>query len=106
MERGCSKEKSGVTEGLIVVDNKIEVEGTRTICSKAGCNDKDGTDPEDFPTVVVGENEVVTAAILVENDDEVDEIVIGIQFEGDAEDSATTLNTLQMTMLALFLSYF
>ena len=93
-----------MTEGLIVVDNKIEVEGTRTICAKTGCNDKDGTDPENFPTVVVGENEVVTAPILVE-DDEVDEIVIAIQFEGDAEDSVTTLNTLRMIILVFFFSY-
>ena len=36
-------------------------------------------------------------------DDEVDEIVIAIQFEGDAEDSVATLNILQIILFSIFL---
>ena len=100
-----TQEKSGVTESMIVVDNKIEVEGIRTICGKSGCNNKDGTDPKDFPTVIVGENEVVAEPISVE-DDGVDEIVVAIQFDGDVEDSAATLNIFQNILFTLFLIYF
>lgn len=96
-----TQEKSGVSESMIVVDNKLEVGGTRTICGKSGCNDKDGTDPKEFPTVIVSENDVVEPMPI--EDDEVDEIVIAIQFEGDAEDSVATLNIFQIIVFSLFL---
>ena len=98
-----TQEKSGVSESMIIVDNKLEVKGTRTICGKSGCNDKDGTDPNEFPTVIVNENDVFAEPMPIE-DDEVDEIVIAIQFEGDAEDSvATLMNIFQIIVLSLFL---
>lgn len=88
-----------MTERMIVVDNKLEVEGIRTVCSKSGCNDKDGTDPNEFPTVVISENDVVVEPMPIE----VDEIVIAIQFEGDAEDSVATLNIFQIIVFTIIL---
>ena len=79
------------------------MKGTRTICGKSGCNDKDGTDPNEFPTVILSENEVVAEPMPVEDDDEVDEIVIAIQFEGDAADSMATLNFVQVIIVSIFL---
>ena len=70
---------------------------------KSGCNDKDGTDPNEFPTVILSENEVVAEPMPVEDDDEVDEIVIAIQFEGDAADSMATFNFVQVIIVSIFL---
>ena len=95
-----TQEKNGVSESMIVVDNKLEVKGVRTICGKSGCNAIDGTDPKEFPTVIVSENDVFEPMPI--EDDEVDEIVIAIQFEGDAEDSVATLNIFQIIIFSLF----
>ena len=102
LDKEHTQEQSGVTERMIVVDNKLEVEGIRTVCSKSGCNDKDGTDPNEFPTVVISENDVVVEPMPIEVD-EVDEIVIAIQFEGDAEDSVATLNIFQIILFSIIL---
>ena len=102
LDKKHTQEQSGVTERMIVVDNKLEVEGIRTVCSKSGCNDKDGTDPNEFPTVVISENDVVVEPMPIEVD-EVDEIVIAIQFEGDAEDSVATLNIFQIIVFTIIL---
>lgn len=102
LDKEHTQEQSGVTERMIVVDNKLEVEGIRTVCSKSGCNDKDGTDPNEFPTVVISENDVVVEPMPIEVD-EVDEIVIAIQFEGDAEDSVATLNIFQIIVFTIIL---